>query len=94
MYESTVVGVYEKFRSRIRKIGLALIIVDAPEHPYHRFAVGPKKYDTKPKVREIIYHHQSACTQDKCPISLFSTLDEVAAFVAGFCVASKQESPL
>lgn len=90
MDDPTAVDVFLKFKSKVSKIGLFLTTDRVYGGP--QFIIGLKKYATK--IQSTIDKHDSACTQDRCPLTTLDSLEEVEAFVVGFCVASGKKVPL
>lgn len=83
MTDALTVKVFLKFRRKIGKIGLFLDIFE------DRFIIGNKRFASR--FTKMTDTAQSKGNED--PFYVFSSLGEVAGFVAGFCYPGK-DNPL
>ncbi len=72
-----------RFQRKIKKIGLFLDIFE------NQLAIGKKRYASK--FENVI--NKALSTSTECSISLFNTLEEVEAFVQGFCLSTGKKLP-
>jgi len=103
MWDSLVVRKFEKLQLKATSVGLFLHVNDVTayhdgtKHPdrtiSYQFIIGHQKYGSKSKAHDTIKDHHSACTSNLCPVAAFNTLEEVKAFIIGFCIASKKANP-
>ncbi|KKN91247.1 hypothetical protein LCGC14_0221150 [marine sediment metagenome] len=74
---------FSHIQKKISKVGLFLNVFE------DKFAVGKKKYASK--IEDVI--DEAVRTSTEGSISLFNTLEEVEAFVQGFCLSTGKKLP-